>query len=500
MKKIFFASGLLALMASTTSCDKYDIYPEEFDGVFSIKDSGTRELTVYSTDVAAEVPFVVMKGGYDPAHNSSATLKVMNDTEFAEYQESSGNSYTVRVGSECYSFSPSATENIYSVDMSFDSEDKRYEVHTLYIRPSVLKTWMDQNAASIGERTPVIPVTLVSEQDTVSSYANVTLVSLDLQTPSLTADVNGVVARTINKSTLSEGGEHIYSPEANFSIPCNNPWGFKLHVHADDQAIADYNAANGTSYIPLDASAYKLVEEYHFTAGTTYLPLDLKIDLDKLDILRQYAVAVKVDHDNPITWDDAQNNPGDNLEIDNEMTLIFTVRVVEAVVLEKIELSTANVKTNDQEPSEGALSNLFDGVIGGDTNFFHSGWSVANPREPIYASYLEIDLPEPMSMFRFVLYNRDYDTAAGSVKTVYLYGSNDKTSWPTVPFAKIENMNEQLSGRLAEGVFGSDEEPYRSDSDIKYLRFCVMESVGGSLGSATGSVYWCASELELYGH
>ncbi len=497
MKKIFFASGLLALMASTTSCDKYDIYPEEFDGVFSIKDSGTRELTVYSTDVTAEVPFVVMKGGYDPAHNSSATLKVMNDTEFAEYQESSGNSYTVRVGSECYSFSPSATENIYSVDMSFDSEDKRYEVHTLYIRPSVLKTWMDQNAASIGERTPVIPVTLVSEQDTVSSYANVTLVSLDLQTPSLTADVNGVVARTINRSTLLSEGNNFYKPEANFSIPCDNPWGFKLHVHADDQAITDYNAANGTNYIPLDPSAYTLQTEYHFTAGTTYLPLNLSIDLDKLNLLNLYAIAVKVDHDNPITWDDAQNNPGDALGIDNEMTLIFTVRVIDVVTLNKIQLSTANVKTNDQEPSEGPLSDLFDGNT---STFFHSGWSVANPRESVYASYLQIELPEQMSMFRFNLTNRNSPTAAGYVKTVYLYGSNDPDNWPTVPFAKIENMTDQLYEAVAVGSFGTDEQPYLSESSIRYLRFCVMESGGGSLGTTTGAIYWCASELELYGY
>lgn len=497
MKKIFFASGLLALMMGATSCDKYDIYPEEFDSVFAIRDAGTRELTVYATDATAEVPFVVMKGGYDPAQASTATLKVMNDAEFAEYQETSGNLLYAPVGSECYSFSPSETDNVYSVECSFADENDKYRVATLYVRPRVLKTWLEQNAASLGDKAPVIPVTLVSSTDTVSSYNNVTIVSLNLRTPALTVDVSDVQSRTIKKSTLT-AGDNFYRAEANFSIPCENPWGFTLNVRANDQAIADYNAANGTSYLPLDASAYTLQTAYHFVQGSTYMPLNLNIDLNKLDLLRTYAVAVSVDSNNPITWDDANNNPGDALEINGDMTMIFTVRIVDAVTLQPIV--PKNVTANDVEPSEGALSCLFDGVIGGTSNYFHSGWTVANPREPIFASFVEIELPKPMSMFRFELANRESPTAAGYVKTVHLFATNDPNNWPTTPFAVITDMTEQLNGPAAVGSFGTDEEPYRADSDYTYLRFCVMESGGGSLGQPSTSVYWCASELKLYGY
>ena len=65
MKKVIFASGLLALMAAATSCEKYDIYPEEFDSVFTIRDSGTKDLTLYSTDEVSEYPFMITKGYSD---------------------------------------------------------------------------------------------------------------------------------------------------------------------------------------------------------------------------------------------------------------------------------------------------------------------------------------------------------------------------------------------------------------------------------------------------
>ena len=104
-----------------------------------------------------------------------------------------------------------------------------------------------------------------------------------------------------------------------------------------------------------------------------------------------------------------------------------------------------------------------------------------------------------MSMFRFNMTTRNSPTAAGYVKTVHLFGTNDKSSWPTEPFAVITDMNQLLNGAAVGAEFGSDEEPFRAPDNVKYLRFCVMESGGGSLGSSTGAIYWCASELELFG-
>lgn len=484
------------MLVAATSCDKYDIYPEEFDGVFAIRDSGTRDLTVYSTDETAEVPFVVVKGGYDPDHVSKATFKVMDSAEFAAYKEASGNVQYAAVGSECYSFSPAAGENVYSIDYEFTSKDDRYRISKLYVRPQEIQTWLSDNAADLAGLTPVIPLTLVSDVDSVSAYNNTSIILLDVQTPALTMDVSGVQARTINTATLT-GTDDVYCPEANFSIPCSNPWGFTMNLVADDAAVAAYNTENGTSFTPLPADAYTFVDSYHFAPGITSMPLQLTIDLGKLRVNDTYAVAVKY-ASTPLVWDNADSNPGSALEVDPSTMVLFTVRVFDAAMLTKINLSSSCVTSNDIEPTEGSIDALFDGVIGG--GYFHSGWSVANPRESIYASYLEITLPEPMSRFRFNMANRESPTAAGYVKTVHLFGTNDPANWPTKPFAIITDMNQILNGSAVYGEFGSDEEPFMTDSSVKYLRFCVMESGGGSLGTTTGAVYWCASELELYGN
>lgn len=498
MKKIIFASGLLALMMAATACGEYDIYPEEFDGVFSIKGAGTRELTVYATDATAEVPFIVLKGGYDPKLSADATLKVMDEDEFAAYQETSGSVNYVRIGDECFSFSP--TDNVYSVPFKFEGENTRYEATTLYVRPKVLKTWLEEHAAELEGKSPVVPVTLLSDE-AVNVNGNTSMVVIDLRTPALTFDVDAIVSRTIDSKSLTGGESDSYRPEANISIPCSNPWGFTLNFVTDNQVIADYNAANGTTYEALPADKYTLKTAYHFEPGTTGMPLDLSINLKDLRLLKTYAVAITLDKNNPVTWD-SEDTPGEDLVIDPEaMTVIFTVRVKDIVKLEPIMLSTANVTTDDQDPAEGPLSGLFDN----DTNtYFHSNYHAATQRDATYGSYLQIDFGagNEKSLFRFTLANRNSPTVNGYVKTVRLFGTNDLDNWPVEPFAEITGMNETglLDGAAKSADFGTDEEPFEASQPYRYLRFCVMASGGGSLGQPSTSIYWCASELDLYGY
>ncbi|MGL5317986.1 MAG: discoidin domain-containing protein, partial [Bacteroidales bacterium] len=89
----------------------------------------------------------------------------------------------------------------------------------------------------------------------------------------------------------------------------------------------------------------------------------------------------------------------------------------------QIALSTANVTTNAQEPSEGPLANLFDGNT---ATFFHSAWSVAIPGD----HYLQFDLGEPLSAFQYETANRS--NGNNMPLAVDFYGSNDKTNWVKV--------------------------------------------------------------------
>lgn len=500
MKKLIFASGLLALMAAATSCEKYDIYPEQFDSVFTIRDAGTKDLTLYATDEVIEYPFIIMKGGYDPAVQSTATLKVMNDQEFEEYNESLGGLPYILIGPDCYSFNNDGTEPVHAKTFEFLTADKKAETVQLYLRPRAIKDWIAANQEEItnGKLSPVVPVTLVSETDTVNSYGNITLLKIDVQTPQFTIDVATVTNRIVNKQTFGDAGTNKYVPAANFSIPCENPWGFKLRLVSNPDIIEDYNDDHGTAYIPMKDEWFTLGSEVYFAPGTTYMPLPLTIDLEKLPIKKQYAVAVAFD-DPALVWDDENYNPGDALGFDSSRYMIFTVRVNDNAVLEKINLNGSMVTGNDVEASEGSIANLFDGET---STYFHSSWTAAKPREATYASYLEITLPEAKSAFRFKIATRNSTATAGYPKTVHLFGTNNINEWPTEPFAKITNMNASglLDGAAKYAEFGSDEDPFGDGNSYKYIRFCVMESGGGSLGAPSTAIFWHASELELYGY
>lgn len=500
MKKIIFASGVIALMAGLSACQHTDIYPEEFDGVFCIKDAGTKEVTVYSTDATYAVPFVVLKGGYDPEHVSNASLKVMDAEEFDAYKETSGNTAYVAIGRECYSFSQDLTEDTYQVDYLFDNADERYRTTDLYIRPGALRAWLNDNAADLVGLTPVIPVSLVSDVDSVSAYSNMSIIMPSVVMPQLTADVSGVQGRTINRNNLTDG-ENWYTVDANLSIPCSNPWGFTVNLSWDPDYVKVYNEEHSTRYFKLAENKFKYEDKVYFAPGVTSMPIKLQIDLNGLTsastLNKNYVVPLRIDPN--FVWDDEENNPGDALAsiMEEQSVLMFAVRMVDAMELAKIELNDQCVTSNDCEPTEGSINGLFDGNT---ATFFHSGWSVANPREETYGSYLEITLPEPMSAFRFNMTTRATNATTGWAKTVYFYGTNDLDSWPTEPFAIVENMTEQLNGNAVTGEFGTDDEPFSAPDDYKYIRFCVMESSGGSLGAPSTSVFWYASELELFGN
>lgn len=511
MKKLIFASGLLALMAAATSCEKYDIYPEQFDSVFSIRDAGSKDITLYATDDVYGYPVVIMKGGYDPEVQSTATIKVMNDDEFMAYAESLGAiaSY-IKIGKECYSFSAEeGDEPVLEQTYEFMSADKKAEIATLYIRPRSVLNWIEENEEQLAgnEVTPVIPVILTSATDTVSTYSNALLLKIDIKTPALTFDVPSapsVVPRTYNKQNFvdSDPSTYTYSPVVNFQIPCANPWGFKLKVISDHKRIRDivddYSLESGIALRMLPETAYTLNPEIVFEPGTETQQLDLKITVKDLDVNKVYAVAVAFDGDG-LYWDDENNNPGNALAFDKSKYMIFTIRVINSVPLKKLALDESMVTANDcMEGDGGGVPALFDND---PATWFHSYYSAAGSvnRTETYGSYLEITLPEAKSLFRFSMQCRN-SNALGAPRVVYLYGKNDENEWPTTPFARISNMNEagklDAGGAIAE--FGTDEEPFGDGiQSYKYIRFCVMESASGSL-TAPGTTFWNAAELQLY--
>lgn len=502
MKKLIFASGLIGLMACLNSCEKADIYPEEFDSVFSIRDAGVKDFTLYATDEVVEIPLVVMKGGYDPAVKSTATLKVMSADEFDEYKVNTGALKYMLIDPACYSFLPDENSELLSMKYVFDSAEKKAETAVLYVRPAAVGDFFAANEKEIVDSglVPVIPVMLFSETDTVNANGNVTILKVNVEIPNLTVDIQPVNVSSVSKASFAETPDsiHYHRPSCNFSIPCDNPWGFTLNLIADQDAIEDYNDVTGRQYIALKPEDFELKTNYCFAPGTTTAALDLAMKLDSLDLKKKYAVAVRIDPQNPITWD-SSFNPGSALKVDTEQILYFVVSVNDNAELKLVPLTAAMVTSKDIEPTEGSIANLFDGS---EDTHFHSTWSATATHDATYGSYLEITLPEEKSSFKFSITNRKTTDARGYIKTVHLFGTDKKENWPTTPFAIITDMNTQgkLDGSAASCMFGSDDNPYGDGKSYKYIRFCVIESGVGSLTESSSGAFWHASKFELYAH
>lgn len=130
----------------------------------------------------------------------------------------------------------------------------------------------------------------------------------------------------------------------------------------------------------------------------------------------------------------------------------------------QLDLSTANVSTNAQEPSEGPLSNLFDGNV---NTFFHSAWSVAVAD----AHMLEFDFGDPLSAFQYETNNR-HNNANNAPQQVDFYGSNDKSTWVKI-------------AELKSGMPGGNGEAYKSpvlmfDDAYRYMRYVPTKTKNGS--------------------
>lgn len=94
----------------------------------------------------------------------------------------------------------------------------------------------------------------------------------------------------------------------------------------------------------------------------------------------------------------------------------------------KFALSTDQLSTNAQEPSEGPIANLIDGK---GSTFFHTRWS--SPQIPL-PHYIQIDFEEEHENFSVYYQNRTDNTwtSDGRPSVAELQISNDGENWETV--------------------------------------------------------------------
>lgn len=143
----------------------------------------------------------------------------------------------------------------------------------------------------------------------------------------------------------------------------------------------------------------------------------------------------------------------------------------------KVTITAAQLSTDNQEPSEGPISNLVDGNTG---SMFHTRWSSPQAENP---GYIQVDFAEPHGAFAVKYCTRDIGNKDGFPTSVTLQTSTDGENWTDV-------------GYLSEGLPTTRVTWYEStwfnpSSTYTHFRFVVTSA-------STGSHYFHMSEFEFY--
>lgn len=539
MKKIIIASGLLALMGATTSCDKYDIYPEQYGDVTMIKNAGEKEVTVYATDDAAEYNITVMKGGHTPENVANVQLRVMNDADFKAYKanlygdpdfpglevlDPSFYTFVDGNGNEC----PNRELNY-----TFSDPDVRYFTAKLLLNAQLISDWRaekestEEGKLELNAKKFVIPVGLYSATDSINADNNFIMLEPAVTDPVMNVGVEygGYELTQISRNDLIAGklGAAV-EPEVYLSVPCTNKYGFGVKFKGASQSAGLVNTFN-TEHKNIQLTNEKNKDAFDFNGGENIvyfapgvtkvrLPLSFYTEYINANDLASNVVrgfqlepATNAKTGIDMVWDEAANVPE---KVQKSLKLptnpdnaaeAYKFFVGYKIVETPLELNDGCVSSNDCEPTEGSIAALFDDNL---STFFHSGWTVAFDRNATFGSYLEIEVPSttPINACYFQFTSRVHANPA-SPQVVWLYYSNQDdpqlreadTEWHY--FAKVELKKSLGSGET--GELGSLDDMPKAPEDFKYLRFCVMKSNRGELTTPSVSIYWNLAELRMYG-
>lgn len=149
--------------------------------------------------------------------------------------------------------------------------------------------------------------------------------------------------------------------------------------------------------------------------------------------------------------------------------------ITETITSTKLKLDNSQFSTDNQEPSEGPISNLNDG---NPNTFFHTRWS--SPQVPL-PQYIQIKLNEPLTNFSFSYQNRN-GSQVGPEHLKVLIGNNG-ADWTEVA--------EFTSGlpSASQAIYNSP--VIRNNEPFTYVRFSVTKTYGDKY-------YFNLAEFMLY--
>lgn len=368
-KKIIYSllSGLLLL---AYGCESYDDFiPAKFDTILALKETGEKDIRLYSTGEDGEYTFTVLKGGVKDAA-AQAEIQVMSEVELSLYSQLVGRTYTLL---------PESTYEVQNAAISFGNTEG-YRVQNIVLKTNAIGELIQNNQ----EADYVLPVKLVSHTDSVNADNDLVILRPEVVTPVLQYAVSSAV---IN----STAGSNTY--ELRLQLPFSSPWDFEAVMSPEAGGVpANYTLVPVSQYTISDAG------KVTFKKGSRQSePITITVN-------RTSDVLVGNNNVLPLKITDV-TIPG--FQLPEAPFMLY------ATEYNRIPLTAAMLSTNAQEYWEGPIANLIDGD---PATYFHSSYSahVADPH------YFAITLAEPITRCSFEYQNRN--NANGKPQDVVIFG------------------------------------------------------------------------------
>ena len=125
----------------------------------------------------------------------------------------------------------------------------------------------------------------------------------------------------------------------NDNAQLNQPLTVKLV--ANPTLISDYNTANGTSFVPLPSTAYKLLTDINnvtFQPGQDIMEIKVRLDKSQLDLSQQYALAFSISDGGSATIETSSKNGLYSIGVKNKWDGVY------AVTGTMLDVANANLK------------------------------------------------------------------------------------------------------------------------------------------------------------
>ncbi len=412
IKTTWLAGCLLTLAACSES--QYDLdklVPEEYHKILYVNNSGKQVLTLFNTDEDNKYTLSVIKTGSHPEQPANANIRILTQAELDEqYSTPEGINYQL-ISESCFSLGST------QIDLS---ATERYKLVEILLKPQSVKSLLESEPTAVW----VLPLQVVSETDSI----NVTKDQLFLQIKDVIMPALGFVNTTSELKSYNYGSVSDIIVNTTIGLDTPNKWDLEWELSTDNDYVATYNAANGTSYAALPQGTYSLPASMSLSNGTTTTQLDVAIQGGQLQP-GDYILPVRISQIS-------------QFEISSTKAVYpFIIRIL-GPQLDRTGWTgeASSEESSGEGPGNGTVAAALDGDL---STYWHSrwqGWTDGLPHEVI------IDTKEEYTFSHFAMSQRqsqgNLDTKAGE-----FYVSSDKANWTKVgDFIMKQVLEAQIFG------------------------------------------------------